>query len=81
MNVGTGSDITILNLAKLIAKTVGYSGEILTDPSKPDGTPKKLLDISLIKSTGWSPIIPFETGLTAAYQDFLASLESGDARL
>ena len=81
VNVGTGSDITILNLAKLIAKTVGYSGEILTDPSKPDGTPKKLLDISLIKSTGWSPIIPFETGLTAAYQDFLASLESGDARL
>jgi GDP-L-fucose synthase len=81
VNVGTGSDLTILDLAKLIAKTTGYSGEILTDPSKPDGTPKKLLDISLIQSTGWSPQIPFDQGLAAAYQDFLASLESGEARL
>jgi GDP-L-fucose synthase len=81
VNVGTGSDITILNLAKLIAKTVGYAGEILTDPSKPDGTPKKLLDISLMESTGWSPKIPFGTGLAEAYQDFLATLESGATRL
>ena len=81
VNVGTGSDLTILDLAKLVAKTVGYSGEILTDPSKPDGTPKKLLDISKIKNTGWSPKVPFEDGLHAAYQDFLASLESGAARL
>lgn len=81
VNVGTGEDLTILDLATLIAKTTGYTGEILTDPSKPDGTPKKLLDISLIKATGWSPKIPFETGLAAAYQDFLASLESGLARL
>jgi len=81
VNVGTGSDLTILDLAKTIARTVGYEGEILTDPSKPDGTPKKLLDISLIRSTGWSPRIPFETGLAEAYGDFLRSLESGDARL
>lgn len=81
VNVGTGTDLTILDLAKLIAKTVGYSGEILTDPSKPDGTPKKLLDISLIQSTGWTPKIPFSEGLAAAYQDFLGSLESGNARL
>lgn len=81
VNVGTGKDLTILDLAKLIAKTTGYTGEILTDPSKPDGTPKKLLDISLINSTGWTPEIPFETGLAGAYQDFLSSLESGDARL
>jgi GDP-L-fucose synthase len=81
VNVGTGTDLTILDLAKLIAKTVGYTGEILTDPSKPDGTPKKLLDISLIQSTGWSPEIPFVEGLAAAYQDFLASLESESARL
>ena len=78
---GTGTDLTILDLAKLIAKTIGYPGEILTDPTKPDGTPKKLLDISLIESTGWHPEIPFETGLAGAYQDFLASLESGAARL
>jgi GDP-L-fucose synthase len=80
VNVGTGSDLTILDLAKLVAKTVGYSGEILTDPTKPDGTPKKQLDISLIQSTGWSPIVPFEQGLAAAYQDFLATLESGELR-
>ena len=81
VNVGTGTDLTILDLAKLIAKTTGYNGEILTDPTKPDGTPKKLLDISLIESTSWHPEIPFETGLAEAYQDFLASLESGAARL
>ncbi len=81
VNVGTGSDLTILDLAITIAKTVGYRGEILTDPSKPDGTPKKLLDISLIQSTGWSPKTPFEQGLDGAYKDFLTSLESGEARL
>jgi GDP-L-fucose synthase len=81
VNVGTGSDLSILDLAKLVAKTVGFQGEILTDPTKPDGTPKKLLDISLIQSTGWTPRIPFEQGLTEAYQDFLASLASGNARL
>ena len=81
VNVGTGNDLTILDLAKLIAKTTGFTGEILTDPSKPDGTPKKLLDISLIKSTGWTSEIPFEAGLAAAYQDFLTSLKSGEARL
>ena len=81
VNVGTGTDLTILELAQLVAKTTGYTGEILTDPSKPDGTPRKLLDISRIQATGWSPEIPFETGLAAAYQDFLASLTTGAARL
>jgi GDP-L-fucose synthase len=81
VNVGTGTDLTILNLAQLVAKTVGFIGEILTDPSKPDGTPKKLLDISKIRSTGWNPEVPFEAGLAAAYQDFLSSLTSGAARL
>ena len=81
VNVGTGSDLTILELAQLVAKTTGFTGEILTDPTKPDGTAKKLLDISLIQSTGWTPQIPFEKGLSEAYQDFLSSLESGAARL
>jgi GDP-L-fucose synthase len=79
-NVGTGTDLSILDLAKLIAQTIGYNGEILTDPTKPDGTPKKLLDISLIQSTGWSPKILFEKGLAQAYEDFLASLNSGELR-
>ena len=81
VNVGVGDDVTILELAQSVARTVGFTGEIHTDPTKPDGTPRKLLDISKIRSTGWSPIIPFETGLAAAYQDFLSTLSSGEARL
>jgi len=81
VNLGVGEDLTILDLAKTIARTVGFEGEIKTDPSKPDGTPRKLLDVSLLKKTGWSAKIPFETGLNGAYQDFLATLEEGTARL
>ena len=81
VNVGVGEDVTIFELASLVAKTVGFTGAILTDPSKPDGTPRKLLDISRIKTTGWSPEMPFETGLTTAYQDFLTTLATGAARL
>ncbi|MES2474527.1 MAG: GDP-L-fucose synthase [Verrucomicrobiota bacterium] len=81
VNVGVGEDVTIFELASLVACTVGFTGDILTDPTKPDGTPRKLLDISSIKATGWSPEVSFEQGLAAAYQDFLASLATGDARL
>ncbi|RYD61489.1 MAG: GDP-L-fucose synthase [Verrucomicrobiaceae bacterium] len=81
VNVGVGNDVTILELAKLVAETVGFTGEILTDPTKPDGTPRKLMDVSKIKATGWSPVIDFRDGLAGAYQDFLASLETGAARL
>jgi GDP-L-fucose synthase len=81
VNVGTGQDLTILELAQLVAETTGFEGEILTDPTKPDGTPRKLLDISKIKATGWQPVIPFKDGLAAAYQDFKASLAAGGARL
>ncbi len=71
VNVGTGSDLTIRELAELIAQTVGFSGRILTDPSKPDGTPVKRTDISLIQSTGWSPNIGLAEGIKQTYQDFL----------
>ncbi len=81
VNVGTGTDLTILELAQTIAKTTGFTGQILTDPNKPDGTPRKLLDISKIQATGWSPKIPFEQGLAAAYQDFKTTLNTGAARL
>lgn len=81
VNVGTGEDLTILDLAKLVAGTVGFTGNIRTDPSKPDGTPRKLLDISKIQASGWQPAIPFRDGLAAAYQNFKASLQSGAARL
>lgn len=81
VNVGVGEDISILDLAKLIALTVGFEGAILTDPAKPDGTPRKLLDTSLIRSTGWTPSIEFRDGLSAAYADFLSSSASGTARI
>lgn len=80
-NVGVGQDLTIFELADLIAKTVGFEGEILTDPSKPDGTPRKLLDISTIKETGWAPQVDFSEGLAAAYRDFLSTLDQGTVRL
>jgi GDP-L-fucose synthase len=81
VNVGTGEDLTIFDLATLVAETTGFHGEILTDPSKPDGTPRKLLDISKIRATGWEPRVDLRDGLAAAYQDFLATLETGAARL
>ena len=81
VNLGVGSDVTILELARLVAKTIGFEGEIKTDPTKPDGTPRKLLDVSQLDELGWSAEIPFEEGLAGAYQDFLATLNQGTARL
>jgi GDP-L-fucose synthase len=79
--VNVGEDMMISELAAHVALATGFTGTILTDPTKPDGTPRKLLDISKIKATGWSPQVDFTAGLAAAYQDFLATLASGAARL
>ncbi len=73
INVGCGEDISILTLAELVAKTVGYTGNIITDSSKPDGTMRKVLDISKIQSLGWKPRIALEDGLRLVYEDFLHS--------
>ena len=81
VNVGVGDDIAIMDLAKLVAETVGYQGAIITDPSKPDGTPRKLVDVTKIHATGWQAKVDFRDGLAAAYNDFLASLTAGQARL
>ncbi|MDV7199720.1 GDP-L-fucose synthase [Roseovarius sp. 10] len=71
INVGCGEDITISRLAQIVAQTVGYTGEIQTDPTKPDGAPRKLMDSSRMKALGWEATIGLETGLKAAYQDYL----------
>jgi GDP-L-fucose synthase len=70
INIGSGEDITITELARLVAQVVGYSGAIVYDRSKPDGTPRKLLDTSRIKALGWAPTTPLEQGLQKAYTDF-----------
>ncbi len=80
INVGSGVDLSILELAQLVAKTVGYTGRIELDTSKPDGTPRKLTDISLIRSTGWTPQTPLEAGLAKTYTAFLAETESQTRR-
>lgn len=69
VNIGSGSDISILDLAKLIQKVVGYQGEVVTDPSMPDGTPRKLMDNSRIKAMGWSPTISLEEGIRLVYEE------------
>ena len=72
INVGTGTDIPILELARLVAKVTGFEGRIATDPSKPDGTPRKLMDVSRLKRLGWSAAIPLEDGIRQTYDWFLA---------
>lgn len=72
INVGWGRDISILELAELVARVTGYQGEILTDPSKPDGTPRKLMDVSRLARMGWQASIPLEEGVRDTYQWFLA---------
>jgi GDP-L-fucose synthase len=72
VNVGSGEDVTITELAGLVRNAVGAKVDLVYDPSKPDGTPRKLLDISLIRSLGWQPRVPMQEGLQRAYADFLA---------
>jgi GDP-L-fucose synthase len=72
INVGTGEDITIAELGRLVAKVVGYTGEIVQDTSKPDGAPRKLMDVSRLRALGWQPRVGLEDGLALAYRDFLA---------
>jgi GDP-L-fucose synthase len=72
VNIGFGSDLTIRELAILIAEITGFHGEILFDPSKPDGTPRKFLDASILTSLGWKPVISLREGLQRSYQEYLA---------
>lgn len=71
VNVGTGLDCTIHELAQTIARVVSYQGELTFDPSKPDGTPRKLLDVSRLSNMGWTASIGLEEGLRDTYQWFL----------
>lgn len=73
VNLGTGRELTIKELTELVAKVIGYTGEIRWDSSKPDGTPRKLLDVSKLEALGWHYKTELEDGIRLAYQDFLTN--------
>lgn len=77
VNVGSGVDMPILELARLVCEVVGFDGEIVRDTSKPDGTPRKLMDSSKLNGLGWTSTIPLREGIKSAYGDFLARHEAG----
>ena len=71
INIGSGKEKTIKEIVELVKKTVGFEGEVIWDKTKPDGTPRKLMDVSRINALGWSAQVELEEGLKIAYQDFL----------
>ena len=80
VNVGSGTDVEIRELAAMVKEAVGYQGEITHDLSKPDGTPRKLMDISKIRATGWAPSSNLPEGIARTYQDFLQEQTAGALR-
>jgi len=76
INVGTGIDCTIRELVETVAKVVGYQGEIVFDTTKPDGVPRKLMDVSRLADSGWKASIELESGLATTYQWFLDNQDS-----
>jgi GDP-L-fucose synthase len=80
INVGTGTDVTIRELTELVAQATGFNGRIVWDSTKPDGTPRKLLDVSRLTALGWKAKIGLRAGVTRTYQDFLAEKAAGSLR-
>ncbi len=80
INVGTGEDCSIRTLAELVRDIVYPTAELAFDTSKPDGMPRKLLDVSKLRSLGWSPTIGLEDGIRSTYQWFLDALQTGEVR-
>ncbi|MBU2361081.1 MAG: NAD-dependent epimerase/dehydratase family protein, partial [Alphaproteobacteria bacterium] len=79
INVGTGHDVTILELAQLVARVTGFEGQITTDPTKPDGAPRKLMDVQRLARMGWTAEIALADGVAQTYAWYLAQLDSGAA--
>ncbi len=80
VNVGCGSDVTIRELVEMVAEVVGYKGKIVWDKSKPDGTPRKLLDTTRLNQLGWKPQISLKDGLAQTYASFLEEMKSNRLR-
>jgi len=81
VNVGSGQDVTILELTQMVCDVVGFRGRIVPDPTKPDGPPRKLMDVTKLRSMGWQPRYDLPTGLKHAYDWFVEHVKSGDARM
>jgi len=77
LNIGTGEDLTIAELAQTVMRVVGFAGQLVFDASKPDGTPRKLLDVSRANALGWKAKVALEEGIALAYQDFLSNAGAG----
>ena len=80
INVGSGTDVTILELTELVAQAVGFTGRIVWDATKPDGTPRKLMDVSKLTSLGWSARIGLRVGIARTYRSFLEEKSAGTLR-
>ena len=76
VNVGTGEDLTILELAQMVAQATGFRGRIDTDPAKPDGTPRKVMDVSRLKAMGWQPEVGLREGIERTVREYRAQLEA-----
>jgi len=81
INVGTGTDVTIRELTEIVAETTGYRGRISWDASKPDGTPRKLLDVGKLSALGWKARIPLREGIASTYRAFLEEKKAGTLRV
>jgi GDP-L-fucose synthase len=80
LNVGSGEDLTIKHLAEKVAAAAGFTGKIEWDSSKPDGTPRKVLDVSRIKALGWKPTITLEAGIASTIAWYKAASARGEVR-
>ena len=72
INVGSGEDVTIFELARFVCEVVGFEGKIVRDPSKPDGTPRKVMDSTRLHALGWRASTPLRQGIAQSYADYLA---------
>ncbi len=81
VNLGSGEEVSIRELAEIVAETVEFKGKIIRDETKPDGTPRKLCDTTLLRSLGWIPKYSIKDGVKSAYESFLSELESGKIRI
>ena len=80
LNIGSGEDLTIKALAELVAEVAGFTGEIAWDSSKPDGTPRKVLDVAKVKSLGWSPAISLRDGIASTIEWYIDATAKGVSR-